>query len=82
VLICEIRVKKSWWLCGKKLWRVWRGSRLIQFFAGGDLSGLQEGFDEFAFAADCQAGIFLNHLPFPDVNVAVALGNFRFSFTM
>ena len=29
---------------------------LIQFFAGGDLSGLQKGFDEFALPADGQAG--------------------------
>jgi hypothetical protein len=32
---------------------------LIQFFAGGDLSGLQKSFDEFAFAADSHAGKFL-----------------------
>ena len=30
--------------------------RLIQFFAGGDFTGFQKGFDEFAFAADGQAG--------------------------
>lgn len=33
--------------------------RLIQFFAGGDLSGLQKGFDEFAFPVDGQAGKLL-----------------------
>ena len=32
---------------------------LIPFFAGCDLSGLQKGFDEFAFAANGQAGKFL-----------------------
>jgi hypothetical protein len=35
------------------------GFSLIQFFAGGDLAGLQKGFDEFAFAADGHAGKFL-----------------------
>ena len=32
--------------------------RLFQFFSGGDLSGLQKGFDEFAFAANGHAGNF------------------------
>ena len=33
--------------------------RLIYFFAGRNLSRLQKGFDEFAFAANGQAGKFL-----------------------
>jgi hypothetical protein len=37
--------------------------RLIQFFAGGDLAGLQKGFDEFSVAADGQAENCLNPLP-------------------
>ena len=32
---------------------------LVQFFTRGDLSGLQKGFDEFAFAANGHAGKFL-----------------------
>lgn len=32
---------------------------LTQLFAGGGLSGLQKGFDEFAFAANGQAGKLL-----------------------
>ena len=32
---------------------------LTQFFAGGDLSRLQKGFDKFALTANGQAGQFL-----------------------
>src|ERR1035437_6189743 len=40
-----------------------RRRNLIPFFAGCDLSGLQKSFDEFAFAANGQAGKFLDHWP-------------------
>ena len=39
-------------------------ARLIYLFAGCNLSGLQKGFDEFAFAADGHARKFLEPLAF------------------
>ena len=43
---------------------------LIPFFAGCDLSGLQKSFDEFAFAANGQAGKFLEPLAGRDFGIS------------
>jgi hypothetical protein len=46
---------------------------LIQFFAGCDLSGLKKGFDEFAFAANGQAGKFLEPFAGRDFGIRAEL---------